>query len=48
MFVAYSDASIKNNLTTLAFIIVFEDKSKLSKRIVVNQTNSKNVEALAF
>ncbi|MGG1417531.1 hypothetical protein ABE220_01385 [Bacillus subtilis] len=48
MFVAYTDASVRNQKAFLAFIIVFEDKSKISRRIVVNQTNSNIAEALAF
>ncbi|MEH7374369.1 hypothetical protein [Neobacillus drentensis] len=48
MFVAYTDASIRNQKAFVAFVIVFEDKSKISKRIIVNQTNSNIAEALAF
>lgn len=48
MFVAYTDTSIRNQKAVLAFIVVFEDKSKISKRIIVNQTNSNIAEALAF
>ncbi len=48
IFIAYTDASIQNKRSVLAFTVVFEDKSKISKRIIVNQTNSNIAEALAF
>ncbi|MDQ0202172.1 hypothetical protein [Neobacillus ginsengisoli] len=48
MFVAYTDASIRNQNAILAFVIFFEDKSKISKRIVINQTNNNIAEASAF
>ncbi|MEH7082777.1 hypothetical protein V7139_08585 [Neobacillus drentensis] len=48
MFIGYTDASIRNQKAFLAFVIVFEDKSKISRRIVVNQTNNNFAEALAF
>ena len=38
----------KNQKAILAFVIVFEDKSKISKRIIVNQTDSNIAEVLAF
>jgi hypothetical protein len=40
MFISYSDASVKNQKTILAFIIVFEDKSIIRKRIVVDESDS--------
>ncbi|MCM3706432.1 hypothetical protein M3205_11970 [Cytobacillus firmus] len=48
MFIAYSDASVKNNKAYLAFLIVFEDKSIIGRRIIVNETDSNIAEALAI
>lgn len=48
MFIAYTDASVKNNKASLAFFIVFEDKSIIRKRILVNETKSSVAEAMAF
>ncbi|MFU8691623.1 hypothetical protein ACNA6I_17445 [Rossellomorea sp. FS2] len=48
MFIAYTDASIKEEKAYLAFLIIFEDKSMVRRRIIVNQTDSNIAEALAI
>lgn len=48
MFIAYSDASVKGEETSLAFFIVFEDKSEIKRRIVVNERDNNVAEALAL
>ncbi|MFC0472468.1 hypothetical protein ACFFHM_18760 [Halalkalibacter kiskunsagensis] len=48
MFLAYTDASVKNNKAFLAFVIVFEDKSIISKRIVIDESDNNVAEALAI
>lgn len=49
MFVAYSDCSIQNGNAYLGFLIVFEDGSKVRRRIVYNESNNNNkAEAIAF
>jgi ribonuclease HI len=48
VFVAYTDCSVKGGTAFLAFIIIFEDKSKIKRRIVVNQSDSNISEAMAI
>jgi len=48
MFVAYSDASVRNQKAFLAFVIIFEDKSKIRRRIVVDESDNNIAEALAL
>lgn len=48
MFLAYTDASVKNNKALLAFVIIFEDKSKVRRKIVVNESDNNIAEALAI
>ncbi|MGG1400192.1 hypothetical protein ABE288_20570 [Bacillus salipaludis] len=48
MFLAYADASVKNKTAHLAFVIVFEDKSVVYRRIVVDESDNNNAEALAI
>ncbi|WP_404323936.1 hypothetical protein LG298_09790 [Cytobacillus firmus] len=48
MFVAYTDCSIKEGTAFLAFVIVFEDKRVIRRRIVCNETDSNIAEALAI
>lgn len=48
MFIAYTDASVKNKKASLAFFIILEDKSIIRRRILVNETKSSVAEVLAF
>ncbi|WP_280157476.1 hypothetical protein P5616_010580 [Priestia aryabhattai] len=48
MFIAYSDASVREGETSLGFFIVFEDKSEIRRRIVVNERDNNVAEALAL
>lgn len=48
MFVAYTDCSIRGGTGFLAFIIIFEDKNKIKRRIVVNESDSNIAEAMAI
>jgi hypothetical protein len=48
VFIAYTDASIGNKKAYLAFVAVFEDKSIIRRRIVVNESDSNIAEALAI
>lgn len=48
MFIAFSDASIKNYESSLGFFVIFEDKSIIRRRIIVHETKSSLAEALAF
>ncbi|WP_419883937.1 hypothetical protein ACN6MY_10895 [Peribacillus sp. B-H-3] len=45
---AYTDASVKGKKASLAFLIVFEDKSIVRRRVVVDESNNNIAEALAF
>ncbi|NHH93118.1 hypothetical protein GOICGAJE_01647 [Bacillus sp. MB95] len=48
MFIAYSDASVKERGTSLAFFIIFEDKSEIRRRIIVDERDNNAAEALAL
>lgn len=48
MFIAYTDASVQNDRTYLAFVIVFEDKSTIYRRISVDETNNNKAEIMAY
>lgn len=48
MFICYTDASVKNNKAFLAFVIVFEDKREIKRRIVVNESDSNVAEAMTI
>lgn len=48
MFIAYTDASIKNKIAYLGFIIVFEDTSIIRRRIVVDESDNNIAEFLAI
>ncbi|PFW53933.1 hypothetical protein [Priestia megaterium] len=48
MFIAYSDASVKDKETSLGFFIVFEDKSEIRRRIVVRERDNNVAEAMAL
>jgi hypothetical protein len=48
MFLSYTDASVRNNKAYLAFVIVFEDKSVIRRRIVCNESDNNIAEALAI
>ncbi|MCM3020092.1 hypothetical protein M3582_18595 [Priestia megaterium] len=48
MFIAYSDASVRDKETSLGFFIVFEDKSEIRRRIVVRERDNNVAEAMAL
>ncbi|MFI2956866.1 hypothetical protein [Priestia sp. JSM ZJ58] len=48
MFIAYSDASVRDEETSLGFFIVFEDKSEIRRRIVVHERDNNVAEAMAL
>lgn len=48
MFIAYSDASVKEQETSLGFFIVFEDKSDIRRRIVLDERDNNVAEAMAL
>ncbi|MGE7663000.1 hypothetical protein ACQKL6_15050 [Peribacillus sp. NPDC097197] len=48
MFIAYTDASVKENSAYLAFVIEFEDQSIISRRILINESDNNLAEALAL
>ncbi|WP_155928732.1 hypothetical protein [Bacillus sp. UNC41MFS5] len=48
VFIAYTDCSVKGGTTFLAFVIIFEDKSIIRRRIVVDESDSNVAEALAI
>ncbi|MED5245124.1 hypothetical protein [Priestia sp. LL-8] len=48
MFIAYSDASVRDEETSLGFFIVFEDKSEIRRRIVVHEHDNNVAEAMAL
>jgi hypothetical protein len=48
LFIGYTDASVKNKETYLAFVVVFEDKSVIRKKIVVDEPNNNIAEVVAF
>lgn len=48
MYIAYTDASVKEGYAFLAFVIFFENNMRIKRRIVVNGINDSNIaEALA-
>lgn len=48
MFYAYADASVKENHTVLAFFVIFEDGSKIYRRIIVKESDNNAAEAMAI
>ena len=48
MFIAYTDASVQNNQTHLAFMIEFEDRSVVNRRVKVTESDNNVAEALAI
>ncbi|MES9745392.1 hypothetical protein ABWK24_25315 [Priestia megaterium] len=48
MFIAYSDASVRDGETSLGFFIVFEDKSEIRRRIIVHECDNNVAEAMAL
>ncbi|WP_045523064.1 hypothetical protein [Neobacillus niacini] len=48
MFICYTDASVKNNKAYLAFVIVFEGKNIIRKRIVCDEFQSNIAEAMVI
>ncbi len=48
MFIAYTDASVREGIAYLAFKIYFEDRSKIHRKIIIKQKDNQIAEAMAL